>query len=105
MATNRGRRVTVVDPWIPGGDGQLRDLFPMPPIIVLFFRGLAWLFKHYRATIILLIIPLILHFKLDWAWWAAFILFPILCLLARLIITTLWLWYRNPSVPLFARRY
>jgi hypothetical protein len=102
VATNR--RVTVVNPWIPGGEGQWRDLIPMPPILVLLvFRPLGWLFKH-PLLLLLLTISLTLFLANDWPWWGAFIIFPLLCLFARLLLTTLWLWYRNPNVPFFARK-
>jgi hypothetical protein len=92
MATNR--RVTVVNPWIPGGE----------VLVVFVFRPLGWLFKHFFFSIFFLILPLLLLTVWDWAWWAALILFPLLVLFTRILVTTLWLWYRNPSVPLFARR-
>ena len=101
MATNR--RVTVVNPWIPGGEGQLRDLFPLPPALFLIIRFLGWLLRHYLLSLLLLS-SLLLWTIADWSWWGAFLLFPLLTLSGRLTVTAFYLWYRNPSVPIFARK-
>lgn len=101
MANNR--RVTVVNPWIPGGEGQLRDLIPLPPAIFLTIRAIQWLFRHYYLTLLSLS-SLLLWIVADWSWWGAFLLFPLLTLTARLTVTAFYLWYRNPSVPIFARK-
>ena len=105
MATNpRGStRVTQVDPWIAGGEGQLRDLFPLNPAVILAGRAFLFLFRHYQLTIGFILATL-LWVKADWSFAAAFILFPILLLLARLTIVLLFLWYRNPAIPLIARK-
>lgn len=103
MATNRGHRVTTVSPWIPGGEGQLRDLIPLPPWLFLLFRGIGWLFRHYYVFLVLSV-SIYLWVAWDWSWWQAFLLFPILFILTRLTLIAFWLWYRNPTIPLFARR-
>lgn len=102
MATNR--RVTVVNPWIPGGEGQLRDLLPLPPWLFLTFRAIQWLFRHYLLTLLTLS-SLTLWIVADWSWWGAFLIFPLLSLLTRVMVTAARLWYHNPSVPLIARRH
>lgn len=101
MATNR--RVTVVNPWIAGGEGQLRDLFPLPPWLFLIIRGIGQAVRHYLITIITAV-SLWLWWQADWVWWLAFLVFPAAFLILRLFIITFWLWYRNPTIPLFARR-
>lgn len=101
MATNR--RVTVVNPWIAGGEGQLRDLFPLPPWLFLIFRGISTAFRHYYVSIVLLL-SIWLWLSWDWSWWQAFILFPLIFLITRLLLITFYLWFRNPTIPLFARR-
>ena len=101
MATNR--RVTVVDPWIPGGEGQLRDLFPLPPWLFLLFRAIGASFRHYLITITILV-ALYLWIVWDWSWWQAFILFPAIFTITRVTVIAFWLWYRNPNVPLFAKQ-
>lgn len=101
MATNR--RVTVVNPWIAGGEGQLRDLIPLPPWLFLFFKGVGWLFCHYYTALVL-IISIILWIWWDWSWWQAFLLFPLIFILTRLLLITFYLWFRNPTIPLFTRR-
>lgn len=103
MATRRSTRVTQVNPWIPGGEGQLRDLFPLPPPIFLLFKGIASAARHFLITTTL-IIALYLWIAKDWAYYQAFIIFPILAYLLRLSLITLYLWYRNPSIPLIARK-
>jgi hypothetical protein len=40
----------------------------------------------------------------DWNFFLAFILFPILVLLVHFLIITSWLWYKNPSIPLIAKK-
>ena len=96
-------RTTVVSPWIPGGEGQLRDLFPLPPWLFLIFRFLGAAFRHYYITIIALT-AFYLWVWWDWSWWQAGILFPTIFILSRFLVITFWLWYRNPTIPLFARR-
>lgn len=104
MATSRGRRVTTVSPWIPGGEGELRDLFPLPPFVFLLFRAIGWSARHYYTTFTL-IMAIWLWWQWDWSPLAAFIVFPLTFLLTRLLLITIWLWYRNPTIPLFARRH
>jgi|SRR5690349_7415774 len=103
MATNRGR-VTVVNPWIPGGEGQLRDLFPLPPFLFILIRFIQWLFRHYLFTFALLIPAIYLWIARDWSWWQAFLLYPFLLLLLRIFSTSLYLWFRNPTIPLISRK-
>lgn len=103
MATRRSTRVTNVDPWIPGGEGQLRDLFPMPPALILFGRFLALSFRHWLITITTLV-AIILWIWGDWGWGAAFLLFPIIIFTIRATAVTLWLWYKNPTIPLIVRK-
>ena len=102
MAANRSR-VTVVNPWVAGGEGQLRDLFPLPPLVFLIFRAIGWLTRHYLFSLLLLS-SLFLWIFANWVWWAAFIVFPILTLLTRVIVTAARLWYHNPSVPFITRK-
>ena len=102
MAVNP-RRVTVVDPWVAGGEGQLRDLFPLPPWLILTARAISTSVKHFLITGIILL-SIYLWWIKDWSWWQAFLLFPLLFILIRFTLITLWLWYRNPTIPLFARR-
>lgn len=103
MATRRSTRVTQVDPWIVGGEGQLRDLLPLPPWLFLIFRGIGWLFQHFLITIVL-ITTIYLWVAWDWSWWQAFILFPILFLFLRASLITFYLWFKNPTIPLIARK-
>jgi len=102
MAVNP-RRVTVVDPWVAGGEGQLRDLFPLPPFLILTWRAIATSLKHFWVTGVILG-AFYLWVAKDWSWWQAFLIFPLIFLLTRLLLITLYLWYRNPTIPLFARR-
>lgn len=103
MATRRSTRVTAVNPWIFGGEGQLRDAFPLPPWLFLIFKTIAIAARHFIITLIA-ITALWLWIAKDWAWWQAFLLFPILAYLLRLTLITLYLWYKNPSIPLIARK-
>src|SRR3954465_13589785 len=103
MATRRSTRVTQVSPWIPGGEGQLRDLLPLPPWLFLLAGALLHAFRHYLISLTL-IFSLLLCGKADWNFYLAFILFPILVLLVHFLIITSWIWYKNPSIPLIARR-
>ena len=103
MATSRGRRITVVNPWIPGGEGQLRDLFPMPPVLFLTFKAISSALRHYYITFVILV-SFYLWIWEDWSALLAFIVFPLAFLTLRLIVITFWLWYRNPTIPIFARR-
>lgn len=103
MATRRSTRVTQVDPWIVGGEGQLRDLFPLPPWLILVFRAVTTALRHFLITIIT-ILALYLWIAKDWSWWQAFILFPLLFLFLRLSIITFYLWFKNPTIPLIARK-
>ena len=103
MATRRSTRVTQVSPWIAGGEGQLRDLFPLPPWLFLLGRLLQTAFRHYFITsIILLSIYIYFHYNLSPL--LAFIVFPIVIYLIRCLLVTLWLWYKNPTIPLIARK-
>jgi hypothetical protein len=103
MATRRSTRVTHVDPWIFGGEGQLRDLLPLPPWLFLLGRGVASAFKHYLITITV-ILAFILWIWWDWSAVLAFIVFPSLVFLTRSTLVTAWLWYKNPTIPLIARK-
>lgn len=103
MATRRSTRVTNVDPWIAGGEGQLRDLFPLPPWLFLLGRFLATATKHFLITAIVLT-AVYLWIGKDWAAYQAFLIFPLSFYLARLSIITSWLWFKNPTIPLIARK-
>ena len=103
MATRRSTRVTNVDPWIIGGEGQLRDLFTLPPLLILAFRGIASAVRHFLLTGVILF-SLYLWIAKDWSWWQAFLVFPISFYLARCSIITSWLWFKNPTIPLIARK-
>lgn len=103
MATRRSTRITQVDPWIVGGQGQVRDLFPLPPWVILTGRALSQAARHYLITIVTLT-ALYLWIWWDWAWWQAFILFPLSIVTARATAITAYLWYKNPTIPLIARR-
>lgn len=102
-AFRRSARVTQVSPWIVGGDGQLRDLFPIPPLLLLTFRAITTLVRHFLITTTLL---LALYFwaAQDWAWWQAFLILPITVVLLRLTLITFYLWFKNPTIPLVARK-
>jgi len=95
--------VTQVSPWIPGGEGQLRDLLPLPPWLFLLGRAIATAIRHYLISLTF-IFSLLLWWKAEWNFFLAFILFPLLVLLVHFLIITSWLWYKNPSIPLIARR-
>lgn len=103
MATRRSTRVTTVNPWIPGGEGQLRDLFPMPPWLFITVKAISKALQHFLITATA-IAALYLWIAKDWNWWQAFLLFPTLLLLLRLALITAYLWYKNPSIPLLARK-
>lgn len=98
-----GQRITVVNPWIPGGEGQLRDLFPLPPALFLTLKALGWLVRHYEITLVTAL-AFYLWWGAHWGWFGALVIVPILYLSARLILRLLYLWWRNPSIPLIARR-
>jgi predicted GIY-YIG superfamily endonuclease len=40
------RTTTITSKWVVGGDGQLKDLFPLPPLLKLLLDLLTWLFRH-----------------------------------------------------------
>jgi hypothetical protein len=103
VATRRSTRVTQVNPWIAGGEGQLRDLFPLPPWLFLLGRFIATSFRHFLITITILL-AFYLWIAWDWNYLAAFFLFPLLVFLARSTLITLYLWYKNPTIPLIARK-
>ena len=104
MATlRRSGRITVVNPWVAGGDGQLRDLFPLPPWLFLTLKALLAAGRHFLITTLILL-SLYLWVAKDWAWWQAFLILPILLYLLRLLLITLYLWWKNPSIPLIARK-
>jgi hypothetical protein len=103
MATRRSTRVTQVNPYIPGGEGQLRDLFPLPPWLFFLGKGILHAFRHYLISLTL-IFSLLLWWKAEWNFFLAFILFPLLVLLVHFLIITSWLWYKNPSIPLIAKK-
>jgi hypothetical protein len=103
MATRRSTRVTNVDPWIAGGEGQLRDLFPLPPWLFLAFRAIATAARHFLITATLLA-AIYLWIAKDWNWWQAFLIFPFTIYLLRSTIITAWLWFKNPTIPLIARK-
>jgi len=46
-------RVTEVDKWTIGGGGRIRDLFPMPPWLILLTRFLFWWVRHWKVTCLL----------------------------------------------------
>jgi hypothetical protein len=66
-------------------------------------RGILHAFRHYLISLTL-IFSLLLWWKADWNFYLAFILFPILILLVHFLIITSWLWYKNPSIPLIAKK-
>lgn len=103
MATRRSTRVTQVDPWIVGGEGQLRDLFPLPPWVFLIGRALSWLFRHFLITGVFLL-ALWLWIAGDWVWWLAFLVFPAVFLFLRTTLIVFYLWFKNPTIPLIARK-
>ena|SRR6476661_11198363 len=103
MATRRSTRVTHVDPWIPGGEGQLRDLFPLPPALFLTIRAIATAIRHFLLSAVA-ILALYLWIAKDWNWWQAFLIFPASFYLMRCTIITSWLWFKNPTIPLIARK-
>ena len=103
MATRRSGRVTVVNPWVAGGEGQLRDLFPLPPWLFLTFKAVGQALKHFLFTTTL-VVSLYLWWIKDWAYYQAFLIFPILVYFLRITLITLYLWYKNPSIPLIARK-
>lgn len=103
MANRRSTRVTNVDPWIIGGEGQLRDLFHINPFVLITFRAIASLFRHYLITTLFLL-SLYAYFHWDWSFLGAFIILPLSLILLRTIIVTTFLWYRNPTIPLIARK-
>lgn len=103
MATRRSTRVTQVNPWIVGGEGQLRDLLPLPPWLFLVGRLVATSVRHFLITSIF-IVSILLWWRADWSPIAAFLLFPLLVFLARSAIITSYLWYKNPTIPLIARK-
>ena len=103
MATRRSTRVTTVNPWIPGGEGQLRDLFPLPPWLFITFKAIGAAIRHALITLII-ITAIWLWWLKDWNWWQSFLLFPLAAYLVRLILITSWLWFKNPSIPLIARK-
>jgi hypothetical protein len=103
MRHSRSSRVTQVNPWVVGGEGQFRDLIPLPPWLFLLGRALLHAFRHYLISLTL-ILSLLLWWKEDWNFYLAFILFPLLVLLVHFLIITSWLWYKNPSIPLIAKK-
>lgn len=103
MATRRSTRVTQVNPWIAGGEGQLRDLFPLPPWLFLLGRLVATGFRHFLITTTV-VLSILLWWIWDWASPLAFLLFPLIVLLTRALLITLYLWYKNPTIPLIARK-
>lgn len=103
MGSRRSTRVTQVNPWIPGGEGQLRDLFPLPPWLFLLLRALTASLKHFLITS-LLCLSLYVYSIYDWTWYSAFIILPFSLIILRISIITLYLWYKNPTIPLIARR-
>lgn len=44
------RPVRVVSGWTIGGGGRLRELFPLPPWLILLGRALRWFVVHWRVT-------------------------------------------------------
>lgn len=103
MATRRSTRVTQVDPWIVGGEGQLRDLLPLPPWLFLVGRLLSSAFRHYLISMTVAA-SIYLWWQADWGWFPALVVFPIGILLTRSILITAYLWYKNPTIPLIARK-
>ena len=103
MATRRSTRVTQVNPWIVGGEGQLRDLLPLPPWLFLLGRAVSTAFRHFLITSTF-VFALLLWWKGDVVWWVSFLLFPLIILLLRSSLITAYLWYKNPTIPLIARK-
>jgi len=103
MATRRSTRVTNVDPWIAGGEGQLRDLFPLPPLLILASRALASATRHFLITLTA-ISAIYLWISKDWAAYQAFLILPLSIYLLRVSLITAWLWFKNPTIPLIARK-
>jgi DNA segregation ATPase FtsK/SpoIIIE, S-DNA-T family len=106
MANNRRRhstrsrrptsRVTNVSPWIPGGDGRLRDLFPMPPLLILTGRALLRAFHHYYISLTVIGYLILLFYRPFNA--HPFIILPTYFLTILLVALTIF-HFRNPSIP------
>lgn len=104
MATRRrSSRVTTVSPWIYGGEGQLRDLFPMPPALFLAIQVIKFLFFRHWYITLSLSLSTYLYLAYDWPPLLAFIFLPIFLLLAYNGAMIGYLWYKNP-VPIIKRK-
>lgn len=103
MATRRSTRITQVNPWIVGGEGQLRDLLPLPPWLFLVGRLLSNAARHYLVTITV-IVSIALFTAWHWNPYLAFFGFPLLVLTLRTGLITAYLWYKNPTIPLIAKK-
>lgn len=49
------RPVRVINGWTIGGGGRLRELFPLPPWMILAGRVVVWFVRHWRASLELLL--------------------------------------------------
>lgn len=45
-------RVTNVDPWVIGGEGRLRDLFPLPPWMIITIRLITYCVKNWKGSLL-----------------------------------------------------
>lgn len=97
----RGNRVTTTSPWILGGDGELRDLFPIPPALLILGRLLTNILRQWRTTL-----PIIIYILLAILWKSLWL--PLLIAIPMLILGTaafiLYYWYNNPDIPLIKRK-
>lgn len=96
------RRVTTVSPWVPGGDGQIRDLFPLPPIVFIFFKLIFAILKQWQLLAILClwwVLSLTDALSATPALFIALFLGAIPVLIKYGII-----WYKHPHLPIIARK-
>lgn len=83
--------------------------FPRPYVsyktylLLTFFRLCLRLFRH-PLLILIISISLYLWIAEDWIWYLSFLIFPSLLLLLLTAVKVFYLWYRNPTVPIFARK-
>jgi hypothetical protein len=97
----RTGRVTNVDPWVVGGDGEFKDLVPLPPLVILGGRFIAFCIRKWKRTIIILLIPT-LYFYYDSIILA--LLVPFLLVATYFTIYIGGRWYRSPDVPFIRRK-
>lgn len=45
------RPVRVVSGWTIGGGGRLREMFPLPPWLILIGQGITWCVRHFLVTL------------------------------------------------------